>query len=90
MWLKKQIELQPRSPHKAFDAVSGGAADWLVHPFGPTGRPLRPATTNPAGAADCKVGVFVPPDHLEAVRSAMAAAGAGAVGAYRECRGVIQ
>ena len=80
----------PRSPHNAFDAVSGGAADWLVRPFGPAGRPLRPATANPAGAADRKVGVFVPPESLEAVRSAMAAAGAGAVGAYRECRGEFQ
>ena len=61
---------------------------WLVHPFGPAGRPLCPAAANVA--ADLKVGVFVPPDHLEAVRSAMAGAGAGSVGAYRECRGAIQ
>ena len=70
------------SPHTAFDAVPGGVADWLVGPFG-SGRPLRPAVAT--GAADRKVTVFVPPENQEAVRSAMAEAGAGAIGAYREC-----
>jgi len=44
-------------------------------------RPLLPGET--AGAR--KVVVFVPPSHQEAVLEAMAAAGAGRVGAYARC-----
>jgi dinuclear metal center YbgI/SA1388 family protein len=44
-------------------------------------RPLGPA----AGSPLVKVAVFVPPSHLDAVRTAMAEAGAGDIGQYEEC-----
>lgn len=69
------------SPHTAFDAIPGGVTDWLVEPFG-CGQPLRPASTS---GANRKVTVFVPQKDLERVRDAMSAAGAGSIGAYREC-----
>lgn len=44
-------------------------------------RPLEPASGSPL----VKVAVFVPPSHLDAVRAAMAEAGAGHIGQYDEC-----
>ena len=69
------------SPHTAFDAIQGGVTDWLVEPFG-CGQPLRSANTP---GANRKITVFVPQKDLEQVRNAMAATGAGSIGAYREC-----
>ena len=74
-------ELAIWSPHTAFDAIQGGVTDWLVEPFG-CGKPLRSANTP---GANRKITVFVPHQDHEKVRDAMANAGAGSIGAYREC-----
>ncbi len=68
--------------HTAFDAAPGGTADALASAIGIRDAvgfgPLVPAAQN-------KVVTFVPPDALEAVASAMAAAGAGVIGNYGAC-----
>ena len=69
------------SPHTAFDAIRGGITDWLVEPFG-SGEPVRSANTL---GANRKITVFVPLKDHERVRDAMANAGAGSIGAYRDC-----
>lgn len=68
--------------HTNLDAAPGGVNDALAQRLGlvDTG-PLMPATDQ--GLA--KLVVFVPPDHLEPVAQALFAAGAGRIGAYREC-----
>jgi dinuclear metal center YbgI/SA1388 family protein len=68
--------------HTAADAVDGGTADSLaadlglgdVQPFGPMW---------PTDAV--KIVTFTPRDHVDAVRAAMAAAGAGQIGRYASC-----
>jgi len=71
------------SPHTALDAVRGGMNDWLCEGLGD--GDIRPI--DPAGARrdEYKVVVFVPVDNEAAVRQAMADAGAGWIGNYREC-----
>ncbi|MEM1330440.1 MAG: Nif3-like dinuclear metal center hexameric protein [Planctomycetota bacterium] len=79
------------SPHTALDAAGGGVTDWLCE--GLSGVP------NVHEAGDCralsphedhepprvKIVTFVPEDHAEQVRNAMATAGAGLIGDYRVC-----
>lgn len=61
------------------DVASGGAADLMALRLGLVRTvPILPAR----GAFLAKVSVFVPPEALEQVFSAMAAAGAGAIGDY--------
>lgn len=69
------------STHTALDSVRPGTSDFLAEALGVrvTGV-LRPA---PSGSV--KLVVFVPPEHVDAVASAMAAAGGGRIGAYSEC-----
>ncbi len=85
------------SPHTALDACEGGLTDWLAegcfprtHPT-PTDRPapggdvraLRPALS--ARGQDFKIVTFIPNQHVEPVRSALASAGAGIIGDYELC-----
>ena len=73
------------SPHTALDAIPGGVNDWLLDAFG-EGERWPVGITQVADAAQThKVVVFVPADHLDRVRSAMAAAGAGHIGNYSVC-----
>jgi len=77
------------SPHTAVDAAAGGLTDWLADGVlggGATGdrRAIQPHTSSPRGQ-ELKLVVFVPPDHLDRVREALASAGAGSIGAYRLC-----
>jgi dinuclear metal center YbgI/SA1388 family protein len=73
------------SPHTALDAVRGGVTDWLSEPLGAgERRAIEPATEVRAGEG-MKVVTFVPEYALAVVREAMAAAGAGEIGAYRKC-----
>lgn len=68
--------------HTAFDVAPGGTADALAtaldleqtEPFGPLWGP-----------ATVKIVTFVPPDSVDAVAGAMAAAGAGEIGGYTGC-----
>lgn len=78
------------SPHTALDAAPGGVTDWLCdglageHGGGADRRALVPgARLNPT--EELKIVTFVPPDALERVRNALAAAGAGIIGQYRVC-----
>jgi len=69
------------SPHTSFDNAPGGINDLLCDRLGlESRRALRPANL-----PHYKLVVFVPASHLEAVRQALFAAGAGIIGAYREC-----
>ncbi|MEM9883559.1 MAG: Nif3-like dinuclear metal center hexameric protein [Planctomycetota bacterium] len=88
-WTQRRILAAARaglavySPHTALDAVRGGVCDWLCGRIGPgSSAPIRPAS---AERDAFKVVVFVPEADEAAVRSAMAAAGAGGIGNYREC-----
>lgn len=68
--------------HTAQDATSGGCADALAATLGLADvRPFGPLW--PSEAA--KVVTFVPSDHIDAVRDAMGAAGAGVIGRYSSC-----
>ncbi|HEY1377199.1 MAG TPA: Nif3-like dinuclear metal center hexameric protein, partial [Gemmataceae bacterium] len=70
------------SPHTAFDNTRGGINDLLAGRLGLADvAPLR----HRDGPRQCKVVVFVPDADLGKVSDAMFAAGAGAIGEYREC-----
>jgi len=68
--------------HTNLDAAPGGVNDALAGRLG-----LRETETLAPVAEKglAKLVTFVPPDHLEAVARALFAAGAGRIGAYREC-----
>lgn len=71
------------SPHTALDATRGGMNDWLCEGIG-KGR-TQPIAAGMPNRDEYKVVVFVPVDDEAAVREAMANAGAGWIGNYREC-----
>ncbi|HNQ23661.1 MAG TPA: Nif3-like dinuclear metal center hexameric protein [Phycisphaerae bacterium] len=72
------------APHTALDAAEGGTNDVLAELCGLTvTEPLE--YVEPEGERACKLIVFVPPVHVEAVADAMFAAGAGHIGAYSRC-----
>jgi dinuclear metal center YbgI/SA1388 family protein len=68
--------------HTSFDSAPGGTADALATALGLV-------DVGPFGAAgptpSHKIVTFVPPDAVDAVRSAMAAAGGGRIGNYTGC-----
>ncbi|NTW38645.1 MAG: Nif3-like dinuclear metal center hexameric protein [Cellulomonadaceae bacterium] len=68
--------------HTNADAARGGVAEALALTLGLTD--LTPLVPLPAPAMDKHV-VFVPVDHGDAVREALAAAGAGELGEYSRC-----
>ncbi len=76
------------SPHTALDAAPGGMNDWWCDALG---RGVRQAitphagATNPSGGGVNKIVTFVPAKAVDRVRTAMAEAGAGCIGAYSEC-----
>ena len=73
------------SPHTALDAADGGVNDFLCSVLGEGhSTPLEPATATPVGQSH-RVTVHVPIDHVDAVRAAMARAGAGTIGEYTHC-----
>jgi len=80
------------SPHTALDAAPGGVTDWLCEGLsgGSEGhiagdcRALEPHHAIKRGQ-QVKVVVFVPESHLDAIRNAMATAGAGTIGDYQLC-----
>ncbi|MBA3372572.1 MAG: Nif3-like dinuclear metal center hexameric protein [Actinomycetota bacterium] len=69
--------------HTNFDSAVDGTTEPVVRLLG-LGEvtPLAPAAP---GDGDCKLVTFVPPEATQRVRSALTAAGAGTIGAYREC-----
>ncbi|HSV16221.1 MAG TPA: Nif3-like dinuclear metal center hexameric protein [Tepidisphaeraceae bacterium] len=73
------------SPHTALDVADGGTNDMLADAIGlpaENRQPLRLAQTK---AMQYKLVVFVPERELDAVSSAMFAAGAGRIGKYSSC-----
>ena len=68
--------------HTNADVADGGVSDALGNALGLTD--LRPLDPRPGDAHD-KVVTFVPPDAVERVLDAMAAAGAGTIGEYARC-----
>jgi dinuclear metal center YbgI/SA1388 family protein len=73
------------SPHTALDAAPLGLNDWLASGLGSGSvRPLSPHLSVDAGA-DFKLVVFVPKSAADSLREALAAAGAGVIGAYSQC-----
>lgn len=71
------------SPHTALDVAEGGTNDVLADALGIAERaPLRRA---PAKASQHKLVTFVPEEHVDAVASALFAAGAGHIGRYSSC-----
>lgn len=79
-------------PHTALDAAPGGITDWLCEGLSGGGpgkiagdcRALSPHAER-AGGREVKVVTFVPPEALDKVRSSLASAGAGIIGAYTLC-----
>jgi dinuclear metal center YbgI/SA1388 family protein len=68
--------------HTNADAAVGGVVDCLADALGLSGcRPLAPAPAEPTD----KLITYVPESHTEAVIDALAAAGAGRIGAYERC-----
>ncbi len=73
------------SPHTALDAAPAGVNDWLAAAFGAGDvAPLVPLGVLPPSEA-CKLVTFCPRDVADALRRALGAAGAGAIGAYALC-----
>jgi dinuclear metal center YbgI/SA1388 family protein len=69
--------------HTNADSASPGVSDALAHALGLTVEAvLQPL---PAVADLDKWVIFVPPEHAEAVRAAVFAAGAGRIGDYSQC-----
>jgi len=68
--------------HTNLDAAAGGVNDALAARLGLTG--LRPLVVDGRERL-LKLAVFVPEDHVENVRQAIAAAGAGHIGNYSHC-----
>lgn len=78
------------SPHTALDASPDGMTDWLASNLGDgESMPLEQAIVRRPGEAN-KVVTYVPPEKLEAVRMAMASAGAGVIGEYTHCSTAIE
>ena len=68
--------------HTSADSSPGGLADMFAERLGLAGvEPVQPASWVPL----VKVVVFVPPEATEDVSAAMAEAGAGVIGKYRQC-----
>jgi dinuclear metal center YbgI/SA1388 family protein len=75
------------SPHTALDAVPGGLCDWLCEGLGPVKqtRPINPAQSI-GSSLSRKLVVFVPVDHVDRLRAALAAIpGVGQIGDYSHC-----
>lgn len=75
------------SPHTALDAVAGGVNDWLVE-CASGGKAAEVRALQPAagrGGNTHKIVTFVPESSLERVRTALAEAEAGQIGAYTHC-----
>ena len=69
------------SGHTNFDAVSGGVSTTMANRLGL----VHQRVLDPIRGVLKKLVVFVPVDHLDAVRTAMFDAGAGHIGAYDRC-----
>lgn len=73
------------SPHTALDAAEGGVNDWLASGLGKLAdsQPITPTASREKGRY--KIVTFAPQAAVDALRQAMAAAGAGRIGEYAAC-----
>ncbi len=72
------------SPHTALDAAQGGVNDWLCEGVGQgQAQPIRVAP--PQAPQQYKLVTFVPHQQADALRIALAQAGAGVIGDYTHC-----
>lgn len=86
------------SPHTALDAAPGGVTDWLCEALSASDEPGRIAGdcralqphTRASAEQELKIVTFVPPDSADALRSALATAGAGIIGEYTQCSFNVQ
>jgi dinuclear metal center YbgI/SA1388 family protein len=90
LWTLARGGIAIASPHTAFDNTRNGINDLLCQRLDILDTsPLRPATvgqgTSSGDWSTYKVVVFTPETDREAVMSAAFEAGAGVIGAYREC-----
>ncbi|MEN8230166.1 MAG: Nif3-like dinuclear metal center hexameric protein [Bacteroidota bacterium] len=76
-----QKEIAIYSGHTNFDAIVGGVNSTMAHRLGLVNQKIL----DPMSGQLKKLVVFVPGEHLKAVRSAMFEAGAGHIGAYDRC-----
>lgn len=82
------------SPHTALDAAPDGLTDWLAAGLltatasarhaGGDSRALRPAPRREP-TQEVKIVTFVPHEHVDNLRAALASAGAGLIGQYELC-----
>ncbi|MBI1336303.1 MAG: Nif3-like dinuclear metal center hexameric protein [Phycisphaera sp.] len=70
------------SPHTALDAAPGGVNDWLASGLG---SGVVEVLSPYRGEQEFKIVTFVPGASVDAVREAMATAGAGVIGDYTRC-----
>ncbi len=80
---KREIAIY--SPHTALDAAEDGLNDWLARGLGAGQVSPIAATAATAGPEQVKFVTFVPPEHADRIRHALAAAGAGWIGNYSHC-----
>lgn len=74
------------SPHTALDAVAGGVNDWLVETVDPKACDVQALVrANGLAGNTHKLIVFVPEASVDEVRTALAEANAGQIGAYTHC-----
>jgi dinuclear metal center YbgI/SA1388 family protein len=77
------------SPHTAMDATSGGMTDWLIRAVGDgIVSPIESASELGTSEAVMIV-TYAPRNTVDAVRAAMADAGAGRIGDYTHCSTAI-
>jgi dinuclear metal center YbgI/SA1388 family protein len=82
LWTLARAGVAIASPHTAFDSTDGGINDGLCHRLGLVdAMPLRRHAPVPV----YKIVVFTPESDRDGVLAAAFAAGAGQIGAYREC-----
>ena len=94
LWSLARAGVAIASPHTAFDNTRGGINELLCERVGIVeAAPLRPIASRQGGTrggpapgpSTFKVVVFTPEGDREAVMAGVFAAGAGVIGAYREC-----
>lgn len=89
------------SPHTALDAAPGGVTDWLCEGLSgsnttgkiagdcralePYAEPAPRTGKSTSREPKTKIVTFVPADHVETVRNALASTGAGRIGDYTLC-----
>lgn len=83
LWRAIRENIAVYSMHTALDAAPGGTNDVLAGLC--AARDLRPFEYSEGPAAQCKIVVFVLANEADRVAGAMAAAGAGVIGAYTRC-----